>query len=663
MSWAAPIENKNVTEQQFNDFIRQKIRRNELDFDGFIFSEVIQLDSNQLSVVIDQLKFTNCKFLANTQQGDESYSLKLSGLNFRSQIDFTGSEFNSNIYIYNCKISDEVIFSQNQIAKHIIFKPGRLSKLTINNSKILGGVYLESNIQVGEVNISYSIISGGLFGNNLSYGGTFICQECSFDQLFQVAESTFTKDISIYKCTFNSDVHFSGVTFLKDALFNNSIFNKLTDFEKSIFNEDAQFYDTRFNYNCTFDEATFHKDVIWIKSKFSEAYFRETKFNSTCDFSESVFNGNTYFIKTKFKNRVRFVDAHFLIDKRNNFLPIIVFENIVFEYIVEFKNLKVSGLITFQNIYFLEKSIFYFQDIEFIRIGRIVFYDTSFLPFYAFFKDIRNSNSNRIFPSVLAFRNCNLKDIYFTNNDMSIFSFYKSVYDNSIFASNIWENTLEKIIFINYKRRNLIFEDKLLDLAENKKKRSQKVLKEYELTEIDGYSDVASLYRRFKVAYDNTKDYEQAGWFYFNEFEMKRKNAKEKSKSKFILYSIYKLFAGYGEKPLWSFYWFLFSSFIFTVINIFNGVKFNDKELFNYDWSFNKEGVLNLISFSWFGDLMTSTAFTISRIIPFGYLPIPKEQFIASTPAEYILSIANMIILLFFLTFIAVGLKRIFRRF
>ena len=380
-------------------------------------------------------------------------------------------------------------------------------------------------------------------------------------------------------------------------------------------------------------------------------------FNDSIDFSNSQF--------------------HLIKNENNRYEDLIKFDETIFRGKVDFNNNYIQGIITFSNIKFSENSLLYFRNTAFIDDTIILFENINFKPFKTIFENIYNIPDEKELttPIMIAFRNCDLKDVYFTNNVMSIFSFYKSTFDYAIFISAIWNHNREKLWFIPYKRRNIIFEDRYINYMEKIDRRESSIFKErYKLGDLKDLEEVAPLYRRFKVALDNTKDYEQAGWFYFNEYEMKRKACGEKivndtgkqrknSWSKYLIYSLYKYFAGYGEKPLWSFYWFGFFTLFFAAINLFNGITFHGKKIFDYAFAFNSRGLSEFISLRWSSDYLLSIAFTISRIVPIGYLPIPKDQFIAATPAEYIISISNTIALLFFLTLIAIGLKRIFRRF
>jgi len=185
------------------------------------------------------------------------------------------------------------------------------------------------------------------------------------------------------------------------------------------------------------------------------------------------------------------------------------------------------------------------------------------------------------------------------------------------------------------------------------------------LEDLVSLEEIATLYRRFKNSLDNTKDYEQAGWFYFNEFEMRRKACIENSKSKFrklkprhMLYSMYRVFAGYGEKPLLSTFWFFLFWTMFSVLNMFSGIQLSDGRLINYNVNFDFSEVYNPIK-----DFGYSALFTITKIIPADFFPLLKDNYNHIGPDGLILSLLSSVILILFIVFIGIGLQRIFRRF
>lgn len=662
----APIENKKVTAQEFDSFIRQKIRRNELNFDGFIFCTTGFIDFNDLRGSFNNFKFNRCQFLGEKLEGDEKYSLSIEGFHFQSTIEFINCEFSGTIRFSNCSINDTLSIQKSKIKGGLSLNAGRLNKLNIEKSKLFKSVDFLNSIQINEVEVLHSEIGGVKSIQKIDFKKTFHLNETIISQKTLLNYCVFHSGFTFTKCIFNAEVDFSGSTFKDLSIINNNTFNSDAVFENVIFNKEVQFGYTTFNRNAVFNKTEFAGLSLWQSAIFNKSYFNDVTFKGEANFSSSSFNGSTEFIRTTFSDRAIFNNASFLDNKQKSksFLPTIYFQNTVFNYVTEFKDLNIGGYTLFDHIYLQEKSIFYFQRVHLKDRTRIIFQDISFPSFQAFFENIGLNISKTFLPSVIAFRNCNLKDIYFTNNKMSVFSFYTSTFDNSIFASNKWEDNEENLGMFKYQRKNLIFEDQLLDkISRESANRKLKILKIFELEESDGYNEIANLYRRFKLPLDNVKDYEQAGWFYFNEYEMKRRDAKTKSKSKYFLYSLYKLFAGYGEKPLWSFYWFLLFISLFTFNNLFTGIKVNTDKIINYEFSFNADGLITLFTAGFWSDIFYSFLFTLYRIVPVGYLPFPKEQFLPIGGDGYFLAFLNTVVLILFLTFIGVGLKRIFRRF
>jgi len=200
----------------------------------------------------------------------------------------------------------------------------------------------------------------------------------------------------------------------------------------------------------------------------------------------------------------------------------------------------------------------------------------------------------------------------------------------------------------------------------------------YELEDLRGYQEIADLYRPMKTSFDRTKDYQQAGWFYFNEFEMKRLAFKSGSrdvkwygylqhKIHSFLYYLYKILAGYGEKPSWSFIWFIVFTLVFTTAHLLSGLQDPSGMSINYDISITSHGIKNLFSSDFIKglkeDVQIALVFTLYRVIPTGYLPYQELNFLPSGICGWFWSLLNSIVLILMLAFVAIGLKRHFRRF
>ena len=176
-----------------------------------------------------------------------------------------------------------------------------------------------------------------------------------------------------------------------------------------------------------------------------------------------------------------------------------------------------------------------------------------------------------------------------------------------------------------------------------------------------------------KTSLDRTKDYEQSGWFYFNEFEMKMKavqkllngrNILRRIFSRISLYNLYKVLAGYGERPLWSFCWFLIFTFVFAILHMLSGLDPVGLESSSPTINFGKYSSFSqCISSEFLKDFSSAFVFSASRAIPVNYLGVSPSGYWDSGLYGQVITFFNSLILFILVIFIAIGLKRHFRRF
>lgn len=179
------------------------------------------------------------------------------------------------------------------------------------------------------------------------------------------------------------------------------------------------------------------------------------------------------------------------------------------------------------------------------------------------------------------------------------------------------------------------------------------------------------MYRNMKSALDAAKDFANAGEFYFNECEMRRIGFREsadwRDKLWWLAYSLYYWMAGYGERPLWSFGWFVVFTMVFAVLHMWHGFAITASNRIGYSFDFSCIGWRNISRLSfwgeWLGDLPSAMILALYRIIPTGYMP---KDYLAFQPnvdaAGLLLIVLNSAVLLLFLTFIFIGLQRQFKR-
>jgi len=203
----------------------------------------------------------------------------------------------------------------------------------------------------------------------------------------------------------------------------------------------------------------------------------------------------------------------------------------------------------------------------------------------------------------------------------------------------------------------------------------QTIEETFKIEDLSSYSDVEKLYQRMKAALDRTMDFAEAGWFYFNEFEMKRKALMENLKNMGLLkriknqvinllpYNLYFIFAGYGEKPFWSFLWLIIFTFLFAPLHLLSGLQVGEATTINYTFSPNLEGLKSVFSWQFGGDFFTALVYSLYRIIPVSYFPKTPTSMTPIGLDGLLLSLFNTLVMILMLSFIIIGLKRRFRRF
>lgn len=381
------------------------------------------------------------------------------------------------------------------------------------------------------------------------------------------------------------------------------------------------------------------------------------------DFSNARFTGITSIVATRFNNKVLFKD--------NRVDGILLFEDVAFEHSLEFSDFIVypekrsNTTIIFRGVNFPSNATF-FRSIHSIS-----------------FESISDESIATTVPGtsisdapVFVFRQCCLKDVYFDSSDMGLFPFFKSsFFENAhIIACNwpdVTERLFQRIPFTTHTRKYVIPEEWLVrQLKSSSLKVEDKLAlcKRYELWGNFSYSDVGSIYRRIKTSLDTSKAYEEAAWLYFNEIEMRRVAWAEEFYSEQwynrfkklppflwgLIYSFYKICAGYGERPLNSAISFVLFLFLFASLHVLNGLQF-EKQIINYDLSFTGFGIF--FSPQFWSDWGEGLKYAILRLVPLGYVPIkPDQAFVGGTGVgDILLSLANTTILTLLLIFIGLA--------
>lgn len=515
-----------------------------------------------------------------------------------------------------------------------------------------------------------------------------------FSQNAKFTRAQFLDTVKFVGCQFEGYADFRGAQFHGAADFRDSRFDRLAVFNKSRFHKIVAFDRVKFNGDADFLFAQFASSVLFRGAKFSEdVNFDSAEFAKNFELGGAEFYKNVAFQSCVFKENTRIekVEFHGTIDfNKTQFLADANFSNLTFSGAVDFNDthfhgettlndLRIKDCLNFNRIKLQNSCIFKMSSPRFIdnhETNKIIkFSNIIFNPDRTFFEDFnRKLDTNDVdLTAIVLFRYCNLKDAIFFNNNLGLFSFFNSTFDQARFISNRWQS--EKSRWLPYeKRKNILLDEILFIRLKNRSGILKKnFLNNYQLQHLDSYEVIASLYHRMKTALDNNKDYNDASWFHFNELEMRRQKLRESIKLasflkglpdriRYFALSNYKAFAGYGEKPLKSFNWFIFFAFIFfPLVHIGNGLTVKSTHVL-HKMQFLQTDVSFLLKNEFVQNFLYAVNFSLFRLIPFDYLPLEYLN-VPDGPFGLFWAFANSITLISLVIFTGLGLKNHFRRF
>ncbi len=488
-------------------------------------------------------------------------------------------------------------------------------------------------------------------------------------------------------CSFQGKIYFNHVIFEKDSSFNQTNFNvdktapkTSIDFSNTIFKgESILFNDSEFGgQSISFDNCTFQNDglniegVVFDRSNFSaqEISFDNAKFKiKLAYFTGCKFEGIITFKATEFIGcAAKFNDTLFYSQEilfQDNSFSQLSFEKAQIDNRLIIENPFFREDVTFEGMKLLDQSYFSLRKVRFHSENhenrvKIKFKNTIFPKLRTYFESIPINGAS--YPILtIEFEYCHLQDCYFIENMMHYFSFRHTLVKEIIFINNRWAGDSTSI-------KNILYDDMHINTKLNYASAASEPRR------------IRELYIQLKEAHDRNKDYENAGWFYFNQMEIIRKiylyqyyglpcgliiqNIKFrylKNKLAAFFFWIYKIISGYGQKPVRSFCFFLIALMVFAWFHLYHGFT---KSGILIEYSF-REGTYQSI-WTVICDYSNAIVLAFSNILPLrnyfygsGNSPyIPSQDFFG-----FVLSWFNTVILLAFVSLIFMGLKRQFKRY
>ncbi len=662
----APPQSAKRGSQEFNKLIKTRLLNGNYNFRGFVFPFDIRFTGHTYRQGIN---FSECEFHGNVDfseiqfpggvdfssskfYGEATFSettfkgkSRFVDCGFWSETDFTDAVFEQKVDFRSARFRAGCIFVRSEFKKEADF---RLARFKPSNNE-----QQEHAICADFRRVTFQ--SDATFNKALFLGGA-----AKFDR------ATFSGDSTNFmSCRFRGHkVKSSELVDSRAYELRNRTYEICAVFEECHF-------DGRF---VSFSQAQFERGLV---------NFQYSQFNcESVAFVYSRFSeGVVTFVGVDFHEcSVNFTCAKFLCSQVD-FYGHDIDGNLIMQ------DVEISSDISFDNVRFKDGSRFVFSDPTFLKSGnkwpRILFKRVHFNPFLTYFENFSFQselpvNDISLQPTVLL-RECALRNVYFVNNNMGLFSFFTCpFFEEAHFVSPLWMIRSERLVswlWIPFKRKNQLMEEQLLsERLQTYSDVNDDEVDYYETKLLTKHWQVAELYRRMKTAADRIKDYNMASWFYFNEFEMKRMELLQKYKDKehvlgrlrrrFLsprlwLFNLYRVLAGYGEKPIWTITWFSFSTIIFALLHLFNGFSDRDKSI-NFDMCVDLPNLSNLDS-----DMFSSLLFSLYHLIPLSYFRYGTKRFApeALGNCDVLLSLTNSVVLIMLLVFVGIGLKRQFRRF
>jgi uncharacterized protein YjbI with pentapeptide repeats len=281
------------------------------------------------------------------------------------------------------------------------------------------------------------------------------------------------------KATFSKNVDFTNATFIEAAIFTNTTFLETANFAFSSFSKEVEFGEAKFLQNADFSKASFTEADFEPSTFTGKANFNFATFSETADFSKVTFNEAVDF------NKAFFSDATFIDTK---FLETVAFYQTSFSERLFFSDVTFSQIANFTSTKFQGEADFLHNEFKFEgHFHRTVFEH----------------------PTRVTFDNCSLSNVSFAESDITRIRFG------------------DKVTWRGGKKDFRIMEEESLRKAANNKESIGNKFVTLEL--------VLSIYRNLRENYEFRLRYDDAGRFFINEMELKRKYREVPSISDFKL--------------------------------------------------------------------------------------------------------------------------------
>ena len=343
--------------------------------------------------------------------------------------------------------------------------------------------------------------------------------------------ATFSRDVNFYNATFSGDAYFKNANFLCEANFSYAEFKEASYFLNAKFLKHTDFRDAKFLGEGDFRNVEFSGDANFYNATFSgDAKFSDSSFSKEADFEEATFSKFAYFKNTKFLGDAKFNITKFFTEAnfcKADFSEKAIFYNAEFSENVEFSESIFQGRASFENITFKKGAKFWrtifekevdFWAANFLgkKKGKVEFKETIFSDNHTNFFHKLNENEISTPPEII------FQTIIFSN---------KFILSESDLSKTRFEGCIiEKLQFLNcefkkedqfpFRRDAFCFESTQKEHWVHKIFRQLKI---FLFGSKRNFKDREQLSRQMKTSLEASKNWNQAGDFFIEEMEARRK--------------------------------------------------------------------------------------------------------------------------------------------
>jgi len=339
--------------------------------------------------------------------------------------------------------------------------------------------------------------------------------------------------------------NFSEARFQGAADFSQARFQGATGFSEATFLGEANFFKARFQGGASFSGATFLGEAYFYSATFQgAAIFWGARFQGEANFSWARFQAKALFESSRFESEARFIHTRFRKEisfKRSRFAGTVYLEHIDLWGTVEFEKAEFGSGVFFRGPFHVVPYAPLTDKEEGKKVLRAEARREPIPP------ELRFENVLLEEPEKARFEELDLRETTFGGTNVRPIEFRNVKWPQTVWFARLaasarmarWVGADRWERLVGFFGHNTAADEVRLTKAGGDEKQTERARR---------------VCRDLKASLEDQRDYADAGDFYYAEMELRRRQV---GPVRWLLYWVYWLVCGYGEKPLRALVFFL----------------------------------------------------------------------------------------------------------